>query len=222
MKRIREHNLHYRLLVYVLGLFIAAIGVAFAVNSALGVSPVNSTPYVLSRITGLYQGTWVTIMFSFFILLQFLVLRRDFKPIQLAQLPASFLMGYFVNFSRALLGDFRLPTYWGQLAFLGLSIVFLAIGITLFMSARVFPLPPEGFVDIVVEKLNRSRFSTGKIVLDSALALTALLLSLLFLGGIIGVREGTVITALLLGKTIPLVQRVTNPLLGKLGIPPMS
>ena len=43
-------------LIYVTGLLFMAFGVAFSVNSSLGVSPVNSLPYVISRITGLDLG----------------------------------------------------------------------------------------------------------------------------------------------------------------------
>ena len=46
-------------LIYVTGLLFMAFGVAFSVNSSLGVSPVNSLPYVISRITGLDLGNCV-------------------------------------------------------------------------------------------------------------------------------------------------------------------
>ena len=34
-----------RIAIYLAGLFFVALGVAFSVNSTLGVSPVNSLPY---------------------------------------------------------------------------------------------------------------------------------------------------------------------------------
>ena len=37
-----------RVVLYIVGLFFMALGVAFAVNSDLGVSPVTSLPYVIS------------------------------------------------------------------------------------------------------------------------------------------------------------------------------
>ena len=39
-----------RILLYCVGLLFMAFGVAFSVNSNLGVSPVNSLPYVISLI----------------------------------------------------------------------------------------------------------------------------------------------------------------------------
>ena len=55
-------------LIYVTGLLFMAFGVAFSVNSSLGVSPVNSLPYVISRITGLDLGNCVIGIFAFYIL----------------------------------------------------------------------------------------------------------------------------------------------------------
>ena len=39
-----------RVILYAVGLLFMAFGVAFSVNSNLGVSPVNSLPYVISKI----------------------------------------------------------------------------------------------------------------------------------------------------------------------------
>ena len=63
-------------LIYVTGLLFMAFGVAFSVNSSLGVSPVNSLPYVISRITGLDLGNCVIGIFAFYILVQILLLTK--------------------------------------------------------------------------------------------------------------------------------------------------
>ena len=67
-------------LVYCIGLFIMAMGVSFSGTADLGMSPVNSIPYVLSEIfTSLSMGTWI-IIFSLYILIQFVILGRNFQP----------------------------------------------------------------------------------------------------------------------------------------------
>ena len=50
MKSFDKRRFLYRLLFYVLGLFILAMGVSVSVNSNLGISPVNSLPYEVSVI----------------------------------------------------------------------------------------------------------------------------------------------------------------------------
>lgn len=53
-----------RILVYCAGLFIMAMGVSFSGRADLGMSPVNSIPYVLSEIfTELSMGNWIIIIF---------------------------------------------------------------------------------------------------------------------------------------------------------------
>lgn len=69
-----------RIVIYLAGLFFVALGVAFSVNSNLGVSPVNSLPYVVSRILGKDLGTCVTVIFIGYILIQILLLRKAFRP----------------------------------------------------------------------------------------------------------------------------------------------
>ncbi len=105
----------FRVLFYVLGLFVMALGVAIAANSNLGISPVNSLPYVVSEAVHRDPGTCVTLVFCSYILLQIIILRREFKWINLLQIVFSTIFGYFVNFTKTLVGDFAIPTYAGQL-----------------------------------------------------------------------------------------------------------
>ena len=116
----------FRVLFYVLGLFVMALGVAIAANSNLGISPVNSLPYVVSEVFHRDPGTCVTLVFCSYILMQIILLRREFKWINLLQIVFSTIFGYFVNFTKALVGDFAIPTYAGQLLMLAVSIVFIA------------------------------------------------------------------------------------------------
>ena len=72
-----------RVLLYVVGLFFMALGVAFSVNSNLGVSPINSLPYVISQIIRIPLSLSVVAVFCIYILLQIIILRKGFAPINL-------------------------------------------------------------------------------------------------------------------------------------------
>ncbi|MCL2579619.1 MAG: DUF6198 family protein [Oscillospiraceae bacterium] len=216
---IKERHLPQRILVYVIGLLIAAFGVAFAVNSDLGLSPVQSFPFVLSRITGLSMGTWVKVVLSFFILMQAAILRKEFRPIDVTQIVFAVIFGYFVNFTQFLLGDFRIPTYGGQLTFLFLGMVCIATGIIFYMDAKLVNLPSEGIVAAIAYKLDKP-FHIVKIFADSTVVLSALALSLIFLGGLDGVREGTIASSILIGKMIPAIRRIVTPIIAGLGALP--
>ena len=68
-----------RIVIYLAGLFSLPWELHFPFNSNLGVSPVNSLPYVVSRILGKDLGTCVTVIFIGYILIQILLLRKAFR-----------------------------------------------------------------------------------------------------------------------------------------------
>jgi len=215
MKKTTPAQWALRVLFYVLGLFILAFGVAVSANSDLGISPVNSLPYVLSVIISLDPGTCVVIVFCTYILLQILILRKDFKPINLCQILFSTIFGYFVNFTKSLLGDWAIPTYPGRLVMLAISIVFIAVGVSLYIEAGLVPMPMEGLSLALSEKL-KIPFHNMKIIIDCLVVVLGVILSFLCLGRLVYIREGTVITALVTGKVMALVKRPLSPVVRRL------
>ena len=87
-----------RYLLLLVGLSIMAFGVAFSIKASLGTSPISSVPYVVSLFTPLTVGTATITMHCVFILLQILILRKNYHPIQLMQLPVAFFFGYLTDF----------------------------------------------------------------------------------------------------------------------------
>ena len=65
--------------------------------------------------------------------------------------------------------------------------------------AQTLPLAPEGFTDALAKKLGKE-YGSVRVVIDCGLVVMAALLSFLFLGRVIGVREGTIVAALLIGN----------------------
>lgn len=205
MKKINM-TLFNRVLIYIIGLFSLAMGVAFSVNANLGVSPVNSLPYVISVILSVPMGNCVTVVFASYILLQIIILRKEFKWINLTQLIFSTIFGYFVDFTKWILGDFTIPTYFGSLAMVAVSLVLIALGIMLYVEANLVPMPMEGLTMALAGKLHKP-FPRMKIIVDCIVVAIGIVLSLVFLHKLDGIREGTVITALLVGKLIPPIKK---------------
>lgn len=211
----KENRWLARVAAYAIGLLILAFGVAFSVNSNLGVSPANSFPYVVSLIVHQKMGNCVTVIFICYILLQILILRKDFQWINLSQILFSTLFGKFVDFAKMVLGDFCIPTYAGRLLVLAISIVLIAIGISIYMGARLVNMPTEGLASAIASKLPNKEFHQVKVMVDCASVSAGLILSLIFLGGLNGIREGTIISAVVIGKVIPYANKRTRPLLQK-------
>ena len=210
-EKIAQHRMIHRVCLYIAGLFILAFGVALSINSDLGVSPVSSLPYVTSLIFETSAGMWVTAMFVFFLFIQIAIMRKEFRLIDVAQIPFSFVFGVFLDFIRWMLGDFQIPTYFGRLTMLGGSIAFIALGIVFIISAKLVALPAEALALVISYKIKGSKFHNVKVAVDSVLVLGALGASLLFLGGMYGVREGTVISAVAIGKAMPPLRKLFLP-----------
>lgn len=202
--------------VYAVGLLFMAFGVAFSVNSGLGVSPVNSLPYVVSLVLGVDMGSCVIGVFSFYVLVQILIYRRDFKWINLTQIVFSTLFGYFVDFAKAVVGDFALPTYPGQLIMLAVSMVLVALGVCLYMDAGLVNMPMEGMTNAIAERIVKKPFHDVKVAVDCLAVAAAILLSFVGLGGLEGIREGTLLCALLVGKMMKPMQKVLAPLVDRI------
>ena len=202
--------------VYAVGLLFMAFGVAFSVNSGLGVSPVNSLPYVVSLVLGVDMGSCVIAVFCCYVLVQIVIYRRDFKWVNLTQILFSTLFGYFVDFAKAVVGDFALPTYPGQLIMLAVSMVFVALGVCLYMDAGLVNMPMEGMTNAIAERIVKKPFHDVKVAVDCLAVAAAILLSFVGLGGLEGIREGTLLCALLVGKMMKPMQKVLAPLVAQL------
>ncbi len=188
--------------IYIAGLFILALGVSVSIKSDLGISPVNSLPYVLSHIVNIEMGYLTMGVFIAFIGLQVMILRREFKIINTLQILCSIAFGYFVNLSNYLMSSFAAPDHiLLRLVIAFTSAALCGLGIFLYVEARVMPLPAEGLTKAISDKTGRP-FSTVKVMFDLTMVIISLAFSVIFLGRIQGIGIGTIISAFFIGKFI--------------------
>ena len=210
-----------RLLVYLLGLYCMAIGVVFSARSNLGVSPVGSLANVLYQI-GLAQkapafvnlGNCTTAVYCLYILTELLILRREFQARMLLQLAASLLFGQMVNLATGMMAFLPDPgNYAVQLLYLLCSIPLVAVGVMLYLTPNILPTPGEG-MSLAISKKTGLSVGASKTIFDCSLVVISGLTSLIYFHGLVGVREGTVICALLVGFVMKQLQKVCQkPLL---------
>lgn len=188
-----------RYLLLLVGLSIMAFGVAFSIKASLGTSPISSVPYVVSLFTPLTVGTATIVMHCVFILLQILILRRNYHPIQLMQLPVAVFFGYLTDFGVWAVRGIHCSTYWQQWIVCLIGILLVAAGVSLEVKAGVVVLAGEGVVLAICKVLPKIKFGYMKVGFDVTLVVIACILSFTFTGHLQGVREGTVAAALLVG-----------------------
>ena len=202
-------------LIYILGLFIMAIGVVFSVKSALGVSPVTCLANVVHQISAIDIGLCTTATYCFYILVEVVILRRDFKPAMLLQIVASTIFGTLVSLATKLFVFLPAPEmYIMRLVYLICSIPIVAFGVMLYLTPQILPTPGEG-LSIAISKKTGKSVANCKMITDCCLVVLSVVISLIFFGKLVGVREGTVISALTVGFVMKRFMRVFQPALLK-------
>ena len=181
-----------------MGLFIMSFGVAFSIKANLGTSPISSVPYVISLISPITVGQATIVMHCVFILLQMLILGKRYQLIQLMQLPTAFVFGVMTDFAVWLLGGVTYSSYLMQWLLCLLGIVMVAAGVSLEVTAAVVTLAGEGLV-LAICQVVPVKFGSMKMCFDGMLVVIAVLIGISAKGAVLGVREGTVAAAVLVG-----------------------
>lgn len=194
-----------RYLLFLVSLFINAFGVAFITKAMLGTSPITSVNFVLSMFTRLTMGQWTIIVnFIFIVLETFMMTRRDFredKRIFLLQIPVSLCFGTFIDWSMSMLWWLNPEAYIWKVVSLLVGCFVLALGIALEVKANVAMASGEYLVQVISRRFNKD-FGYTKLGFDISQVVIACAFSLSFMSEIRGVREGTVIAALVVGPIV--------------------
>ena len=187
-----------RYLIFLVGLFVNSLGVSLITKANLGTPPISSIPYVLSLNFPFTLGNF-TIFFSIFlIVLQLIILRKNFKLEHILQIPVSIIFGYFIDLTMILFSWVNPEAYIMKIVYLLIGCLILGVGVYMEVLADVVMLPGESFVRAIVLTW-KTNFGTTKICFDVSMSVIAAVLSFVFAGRLAGVREGTVIAALLVG-----------------------
>ncbi|MGL4791856.1 MAG: YczE/YyaS/YitT family protein [Anaerotignaceae bacterium] len=196
-----------RILMYCIGIMTLSFGVAFSVSINLGVSPISSMPYALSLVTGINLGSVTTSVMIFFLILQWLLLGKEFKPSNFLQIIASFVYGYFVHIASYFVSFISISDFIViRVLMLLFSIAIISLGISLYTSAKIIPIPADGMVLVIAEKLNK-KMGNIKVYFDCGMVIAAASICIIFLGRIDSVGLGTIITALGVGRCLGFFNR---------------
>ena len=203
------NNKAKRIVVYVVGMFILALGLTLNTKANLGVSPIISVPYSISQITGLNFGDLTFIEYALFVLIEVLIhlSENNKKRIlsDLLQLPLSLVFTRFLNIFSA-----YIPTsnqLGIQLLILAMAIICTGVGAAMSLSMQFVPNPGDGIVQALAGKFNKSVGLT-KNMFDCISVCITLCIGLIFAHKILGIGIGTLIAVLGVGRVIALFHHV--------------
>ena len=180
------------------GLFVNGLGVSFITKAGLGTSPITSIPYTLSLGFTPTVGMFTLVFNIFLVILQVILLRRNFQLQNLLQLPIIALFSFFIDLTMSLLGFMQPETYAMKVVSLIVGCLILGFGVFMEMAANVAMLPGEATVRAVSDVFSTD-FGKTKIAFDSSMTVIAAILSFIMFKHLDGVREGTIVAAILVG-----------------------
>ena len=202
--------------LFLIGLFIASMGVALSAKASLGTSPVASVPYSVSLVNHtLTFGWWLNMWSVLQIAVQIALLRKKSKPVEIIiQTVLAFVYGYLTDFSCKLISGLQANSYIMQFALMILSCFVLGFGIWIQFKGGVAMLPGEA-MNRAISEVTGKKYENIKIFFDVLYIIVAAAICFIFIGKLEGVREGSIIAAVLIGNIIKLYNSLYNKLTRK-------
>ena len=193
-----------RLVWFSAGILINSFGIVLITKGALGTSQISSIPYVLSlQVPSISFGMFSFIMNMVYIVLQALLLRKQFKPFQLLQIVVNVVFSASIDVFMAMLSFYAPQQLFTRVLSAIAGCIVLAFGISVEVAPDLIMVPGEGIV-AAISKVSGRRFGSVKVVFDVTLILIA---ALLFFGNIVGVGVGTLLSAVSVGQFVNLINR---------------
>ena len=212
---LKKDHLIRRYMLFLIGLFVASMGVALSTKAGLGTSPVASVPYSVSLLSSLLTfGGWLNLWSVIQITVQVLLLRRNCDPVEiLIQTVLAFVYGYLTNFSCFLIRGMQVNSYAAQFVCMLAGCLVLGIGIWIQFKGQVAMLPGEA-MNRAIGYVTKWKYENIKIFFDVFYIVISAIIGFAFLGGLKGVREGSIIAALLIGNIIKVCNYLWDKLKG--------
>ena len=206
MKNNKRNCWIWRISFYLMGLVILSIGLTLNTKSGLGVSPIISVPFSISNILNLNFAAVTFIVYTGFVLLQFIIKgkNRDIKDI--FQIPFSLLFGILLNFFGKIL-DFKPITIWQSSLLLFGAIIGTAVGVSLLINMKLISNPADALAKAIGD-LFKKDLGFGKNVLDITCVFITCTIGLMLSRKIIGIGIGTLICMIAVGRVIAVFNNI--------------
>lgn len=208
-----------RIIVYVVGLLVLALGLVLNTKAALGVSPIISVAYSLSQITGVSFADMTFIEYTVLVLIEMAFHIWDYSKKEKAKRPIknikqvliqdalqivlSLVFTRFVGLFGVLIPDFNNSTLPIRIVVLAIAIICTGMGAAMSLDVRIVPNPGDGVVQAIADHFGKEVGFT-KNCFDFLNVCITTTIGLLVVHQIIGIGIGTVLAMLFVGRVVAL------------------
>jgi uncharacterized membrane protein YczE len=198
-------KIFYSEIAYILGIILLALGTAFSEKADFGMSMVVAPAYVihvkLSEYFSFFSFGMSEYIFQAFILIILAIATRKIKKSYFLSFATALVYGIVLDLLMSVISIFSLEGIVWRIVLYVLGLAACSSGVALLFHTY---LPPEAYELFVKEIAQVSKMSIGKTktIYDCCSCALAVILSLCFFGGFVGVKWGTVVCALINGHLI--------------------
>ena len=196
-----KQNYIKRILMLISGILIATFGMTLLVKSSLGQSTVSAISYNIGVVTNMKTGTILALINYICFFAQIILLRRNFKIIQVLQLVVTTIFGGLLNiflYNISFISNIDLNNYILKLIVLLCGIICMAYGISLMMIADLVFMPFEGLCNLIASKL-KIPFGTLRRYVDILFVIISIGIIIIYKIPNTSIREGTILYTILFG-----------------------
>ena len=157
----KSDKIYTKGLFFLVGVFINSLGIVLITKANLGTSQISSISYVLSlKYRNLDFGMFTFLLNIAFLFAQVIILKFKIDRKILAQLPASFLLGYFININMYIFINLNPNNIFIKWLILIFGCIILGLGISIEIAPDIVKIPGEGIVYAIYEKVG---YNFGKV-----------------------------------------------------------
>ncbi len=194
----------YRGMIYIIGMLVLALGITLNTRTNLGVSPIISVAFCVSKLTNVNIGNMTFLWYIVFVVVEIAcnIKMKRYKSIitDILQIPLSIVFTRFMNLFTILIPDMT-GNIVGRLVALAIAIILTGMGIVLTLNVRLIPNPGDGVVQALAD-LFHTKISTVKNILDAICVVSTIVLGFVFAREIIGIGIGTVLAVIFVGRVV--------------------
>ncbi len=214
-------NFIKRVLFYLVGMVIIALGICLNTKTALGVTPIISTAYYVSALTGYNLGNMTFLLYVLLVCVEIIIhlIRHQKKQVvfDCLQVVVSLIFTRFINVFDRILPDFASETmqgtFFGTLAgrilFLLFAIICTGVGAALTLNMRIVPNPGDGIVQTIADAAKKDNGFVKNCVDITCVVITCAI-GLLASGKIVGIGIGTLLAMIGVGRVIAVFNLLTR------------
>lgn len=206
-----------QILYFALGILGIGFFAALQMKLNIGIGPWDGMGRSISYVTNLRVGDVSILLSVSIVFLTLLLLKRDFKLKHILTLLVGILLGQIINyFFYTFFAELVIESYVMKLIVFVLSVVLMAVAVSIVQTSRFISLPLESFCQEFGDRNGKS-FAFVRQVVDVFSVITIIALTLL-LNVPLTLREGTIISMVIFGPITGVVMPRLTRWLNQTGV----